>query len=291
MAARRILLIFNPAAGGTRRARFDRIAAALREMSCVLTIAETRGPGDAETLARAASAADYDVVAACGGDGTVNEVINGLADTGLALAVIPLGTANVLAEEIGLSRDPKKIAAALAEGPIRLVHVGRANGRRFTMMAGIGFDAMVVSGVSLKLKKWIGPLAYVWESLRQAARYGFQSHEVTIDGVSYRPVSMVACKGRRYGGPFIAAPGASLAEDKFHIVLMNGRGWFSVVRYGLALVLGRLASGHDVQLISGREVIVNGNAGHPVQADGDIVATLPLQIAMDPAPVRLVYPA
>lgn len=289
--ARRILLIYNPAAGGNRRARFNRIVAVLREASCAPTIVETTGPGHAEALARAASPTDYDVVAACGGDGTINEVINGLAGKDLALGIIPLGTANVLAEEIGLARAPAKIAAALAEGPIRTVHVGRANGRRFTMMAGVGFDAVVVHGVSLKLKKWLGPLAYVWETVRQAAKYGFQPHEVTIDGVTYRPVSMVACKGRRYGGPFIAAPDASLSEDKFHVVLMNGRGWLSVVRYGIALALGRLAARRDVQLVAGREVIVRGSDGQPVQADGDIVATLPLRIALDPDPVRLVYPA
>lgn len=288
---RRILLIFNPTAGGSRRARLDRVVTALKARSCSVTLAETNAPGHAEALARAASPADYDVVGACGGDGTANEVINGLAGKDIALGIIPLGTANVLAGEIGLARNPEKIAAALAEGPIRTVHVGRANGRRFTMMAGIGFDAMVVSRVSLKLKKWIGPLAYVWESMRQAARYGFQSHDVTIDGVSYRPVSMVACKGRRYGGPFVAAPDASLGEDKFQVVLMNGRGWLSVLRYGVALMLGRLGSGQDVQLVSGREVIVSGSSGPPVQADGDIVATLPLRIALDPDPVRLVYPA
>ncbi len=102
---------------------------------------------------------------------------------------------------------------------------------------------------------------------------------------------MVACKGRRYGGPFIAAPDASLGEDRFHIVLMNGRGWLSVLRYGLALALGRLTAWHDVEMVSGREVIVTGGSGQPVQADGDIVATLPLLIALDPDPVRLVYPA
>lgn len=291
MASRRILIIFNPAAGSARRPRFEDIVATLKAASCHVDVVETMGPGHAETLARAITPGSYDVVAACGGDGTVNEVINGLEGKDIALGIIPLGTANVLAEEIGLVRTTEKIAAALAEGPIRTVHVGRANGRRFTMMAGIGFDAVVVSRVSLKLKKWLGPLAYVWESIKQAAQYGFQRHEVTIDGVSYHPVSMVACKGRRYGGPFIAAPDASLGEDKFHVVLMNGRGWLSVVRYGLALALGRLAAWKDVQLVAGREVIVRGGAGQPVQADGDIVATLPLRIALDPDPIRLVYPS
>lgn len=288
---RRILLIYNPTAGGRQRARFDNVVAALRKLACALTLAETHHRGHAEEIARAADAEAFDVVAACGGDGTVNEIINGLAGKDIALGIIPLGTANVLAGEIGLPRDPQKIAEALAHGPIRAVHVGRANGRRFSMMAGIGFDALVVSRVSLKLKKWIGPLAYVWESLRQSSRYGFQSHDVTIDGVAYRPVSMVACKGRRYGGPYVAAPDASLGEAKFHIVMMNGRGWLSVLRYGIALVLGRITAWRDVQLVSGREVIVSGRTGEPVQGDGDIIATLPLRIALDPERVRMVYPA
>jgi len=291
MPPRRILLIYNPTAGGRRRAFFGSVVAALRELPCELTLAETDHRGHAEELARNAVAANFDVVAACGGDGTVNEIINGLAGKDIALGIIPLGTANVLAGEIGLSRDPGKIAAALASGPIRPVHVGRANGRRFTMMAGIGFDALVVSRVSLKLKKWIGPLAYVWESLRQSARYGFHAHDVTIDGVAYRPVSMVACKGRRYGGPYIAAPDASLGEAKFHIVMMHGRGWLSVLRYGAALIFGRIASWSDVQLVPGKEVIVRGHAGEPVQGDGDIIATLPLRIALDPEPLRMIYPA
>ncbi len=291
MNARRILVIFNPAAGSARRPRFESVVAQLKAAACQVDVVETTGPGHAETLARNVLPSSYDVVAACGGDGTVNEVINGLEGKDVALGIIPLGTANVLAEEIGLIRTPEKIAAALSNGPIRTVHVGRANGRRFTMMAGVGFDAVVVSRVSLKLKKLLGPLAYVWESMRQAVQYGFHAHEVTIDGVAYRPVSMVACKGRRYGGPFIAAPDASLGEDKFYVVLMNGRGWFSVIRYALALAFGKITAWQDVQLVAGREVIVRGSAGHPVQADGDIVATLPLRIALDPHPVRLVYPA
>lgn len=291
MATRRILLIFNPTAGGSRRARFERTVAALSTLPCTLTLAETKYAGHAEEIARRASPEAFDIVAACGGDGTINEVINGLADKDVALGVVPLGTANVLAREIGLAIDPDRIANALAYGPIRTVHTGRANGRRFIMMAGIGFDAMVVSRVSLKLKKLIGPLAYVWESMRQVAGYGFHRHDVTIDGAAYHPVSMVVCKGRRYGGPYIAAPDASLNEAKFQIVLMNGRGWFSVVRYGLGLMLGRMTAWRDVELVAGREVIVHGNAGSPVQADGDIVATFPLRISLDPAPVRLVYPA
>jgi diacylglycerol kinase (ATP) len=113
---------------------------------------------------------------------------------------------------------------------------------------------------------------------------------VVIDGVSYRTVSMVACNGRRYGGPFIAAPNASLLDNTFHVVLMNGRGWFSIARYGLGLMLGWISMWPDVKIIRGRDVVVEGGGSSPVQADGDIVTALPARIFIDPEPVKLVYP-
>ena len=286
---RRILAVFNPAAGRNRRSRFDQVVAGLREMGCFVTVVETTAPGHAERIAREAPD-EFDVIAAAGGDGTVNEVVNGLVGKSLALGIIPLGTANVLADEIGLSRNMSAITRTLAVGPIRPIHVGRVNGRRFVMMAGAGFDANVVNGVSLALKKLIGPLAYVWQSAVQAFREDGAGCAVTIDGTAYETVSVVACNGRRYGGPFIAAPEASLTEDRLHVVLMQGRGWFNTARYGIALILGRIAKLHDVRLIKGREILVTGIAGRPVQADGDIVAHLPAQISVDPEPVRLIFP-
>lgn len=290
-AHRRILAIFNPAAGRNRRSLFDAVVALLREAGCVVTVRVTTAPGDAEAIARAATPADYDIVAAAGGDGTINEVVNGLRGTGVALGIIPLGTANVLADEIGLSKRPAKVAAALAHGPLQTVRVGLANGRRFTMMAGVGFDANVISRVSLALKKWIGPLAYVWTAGLQGFRDPFARCDVRIDGTSYESVSAVACKGRRYGGPFIAAPRANLTDGSFEVVLMRGRGWFSVLRYGVALIFGRVAMWPDVLIQTGGGVMISGCDGQPVQADGDIVARLPVEITIDPEPVMLVYPA
>ncbi len=159
------------------------------------------------------------------------------------------------------------------------------------MMAGAGFDANVVNGVSLDLKKRIGPLAYVWQAAREAFRADAARCEVVIDGASYETASVVVCKGRRYGGPFIAAPAASLAEDQFYVVLMPGRGWFHTARYGVALMMGRISKLSDVRLVAGRDVLVRGIEGRPVQADGDIVTYLPARIAVASTPVRLVFPA
>jgi len=296
---RRILAVFNPAAGRNRRDRFDEIVAHLRELGCFVSVVETEAPGHAEVIARESSAdsdSKFDVIVAAGGDGTINEIVNGLSSGGrsgasLALGLMPLGTANVLADEIGFPRGAKAIARALALGPIHPIHVGRINGRRFVMMAGAGFDANVVHGVSLRLKKVIGPLAYVWQAAVQAFREDHAGCTVTIDGVAYETASVVACNGRRYGGPFIAAPEASLRDDCFHVVLMQGRGWINTARYGVNLILGRIGKLSDVLIVPGRDVVVRGIEGRPVQADGDIVAKLPAHISVDPEPVRLIFPA
>jgi diacylglycerol kinase (ATP) len=288
---RRILVIYNPAAGSARRARLDAIVSRATALGCTVRLMETSAPGHAEILAREAVAAEVDVIAAAGGDGTVNEVVNGLKGKGITLAVIPLGTANVVADEINLDRAPDAIARTLAMGTPRAIRVGLANGRRFIMMAGVGFDANVVASVSLALKKRIGPLAYVW----QAGLVGFtgklKSCNVTVDGVRYVSGSAIACNGRRYGGPFVAAPKASLSDDSLQVVLMRGRGWFSLFRYGLGLMFGKVGAWWDVDIITGREITIEGVDGQPVQADGDIITRLPARISVDPEPVMLIYPA
>lgn len=287
---RRILVIFNPAAGRARRTRLDAIVALARAAGAVVTVVDTNAPGHGTTLARETLAGAFDVIAAAGGDGTVNEVINGLEGKSFALAVIPLGTANVLADEIGLGRSDAAIAAALATGPLRPIRLGRANGRRFVQMAGAGFDANVVAAVSLALKKKLGPLAYVWAAAVVGFTRDLPVSTVTIDGVTHRSASAVACNGRRYGGPFVAAPHASLADNSFQVLLMKGTHPFSFFRYGLGLVLGQVGKWWDVEIITGREVVIEGVAGQPVQADGDIVTALPVRIEVDPAALMMVFP-
>ncbi|MCC6913039.1 MAG: diacylglycerol kinase family lipid kinase [Rhodospirillaceae bacterium] len=287
---RHILAIFNPAAGRNRRRRFDEIVNLVKKAGCAVTVRETAAPGHAETIAREAKGAGFDLVAAAGGDGTINEVVNGLAGTGLALGIVPLGTANVVADEIGLSKGAHEIARVLVSGPLRPIRVGRANGRRFVMMAGVGFDANVIGRVSPVLKKILGPLAYVWTAALQGFRDPFAHCAVTVDGEGYGSVSVVACNGRRYGGPFVAAPRANLADDSFQVVLMKGRGWFSVARYGLSLIFGKVGLWSDVEILPGRDVVVSGATGQAVQADGEIVAALPVRIEIDPEPVRLAFP-
>ena len=291
--ARRVLVIYNPAAGQWRRRRLRATLRSLEALGCGLTLHETTQPGDAEATAGAIAEDRFDVVVAAGGDGTINEVANGLIRAPHPvppLAIIPLGTANVLAQEIALRGDPSAIARAIAEGPRLTVHLGKANGRHFIMMAGVGFDAHVVANVDLALKRRTGKIAYVLETLMQALRYGFPPCQVEVDGRTYQARSAVVCNGRHYGGPFIAAPEASLGKPVFEVCMLERGGWAHVLRYGVALVLGRLSSLPDVQDRIGSLIRIDGEKGLPVQGDGDIIAHLPVTIEVSERTLDLIVP-
>src|SRR5215470_7319641 len=293
---RDLLVIFNPTAGWWRGRRLRATLARLERRGCRVILKRTGARGDAEAFARAAgasAAAPVDLVVAAGGDGTINEVVNGLAqDEGprLPLALLPIGTANVLANEIGLATDPAAIAREIADGRARPIALGRANGRCFTMMAGVGFDAHVVAGLDRRLKRLLGKGAYVVESLRQLGRFGFPRYRVTVDGIAYEAASVIVSRGRFYGGRFICAPEAGLETTALHVCLFDRSGRGAVLRYALALMLGILPRLSDYRVVPGREVLIEGPEGDPVQGDGDIIARLPVRIDLDPTALSLVVP-
>jgi YegS/Rv2252/BmrU family lipid kinase len=285
--ARRIRIIYNPAAGWRRRRRLERVLAELRTLGCGVTLDETRAPGDAISFARGVDAALCDAVVAAGGDGTINEVMNGLAGAALPLGIVPLGTANVFAAELGLPRDPRALAESIAFGRPTPVYCGSANGRRFAMMVGIGFDARVVEGLDLGLKRIFGKGAYVASALGAWARHSAGGYEVEIDGTAFPAAAVVIAKGHYYGGRFVVAAEARLDEPLLHVALFAGRGRGDLLRYALALALNRIAALGDVRVLPAREVRVTGPLGERVQIDGDLAAGLPLVATVTPSPLAL----
>ncbi|MBI5165815.1 MAG: diacylglycerol kinase family lipid kinase [Magnetospirillum sp.] len=290
---RRVLVIHNPTAGRSRVRRLSDVLERLTALGCLVTTRETERRGDAEAFAREACDCTYDVIAAAGGDGTINEVVNGMAasGTGLALAVIPLGTANVLACEIGLDpKDSERIARTIATGEMRRIHLGTANGRHFLLMAGAGVDAHVVEGINGALKRHTGKFAYVVEGIRQAFGYDFPALEIRADGRTYRGRMAVACKGRFYGGPFVAAPQARLETPKLEVCILPNKGVAGMMRYSLALPFGKLPGLPEVQVVSAEKIVITGPRGAPVQGDGDIVARLPAEIQVAAETIDLIVP-
>ncbi len=290
--ARRMLLVFNPTAG-RRRGRLDAILRALRAHGWDVVLQETTGPADATRIARD-EASRYDVLAVAGGDGTLNEAANGLADVveqAPALAVLPFGTANVLAHEIGIGSDEARIAGTAAAGNPTAIYLGQANDRRFLLMAGVGFDAAVVAGVGAGLKRRLGKGAYVWRMVVELFRYSFPVFTVTIDGVAYPCASAIVAKGHFYGGRFVCAPDAKLTDPDFQVCLFLSAGRLAVLRYAIALGMGRLHKLSDVKLLRGRDIRIDGPAGSPVQGDGDIIATLPATLSIVSNPITVLYPS
>jgi YegS/Rv2252/BmrU family lipid kinase len=294
-SARRLLVIYNPAAGRRRQRLFRATLNALDALGCPLELRETRGPGHAEALSREAPRAACDLLVAAGGDGTVNEVVNGLAgrraDGGTPpLAVLPLGTANVLAAEIGAARTPRELARMIAFGPPRPISLGRANGRFFSLMAGIGFDARAVAAVDIRLKRHLGKGAYVWAFLGQLADSGSRRYRVTLDGKAHEAGSLIVAKGRYYAGRYLLAPAARLEEPRFKVCLFKRGGPWNTLSYGAALLAGALSRHPGVELLAAERIGVEAPAGEPVQADGDIIARLPVEIDILPEALDLVMP-
>jgi len=287
---RRILVIYNPVAGWRHRALYVDTLRAMANAGCRISVHETRWRGDGESVVASVTHRDFDVVAVAGGDGTINEVVNGLGAESPALAVIPLGTANVLAAELRIPPRSGRVAETVAHGRRRLVHCGRANGRRFLMMAGVGFDAHVVAGVTPTLKRRWGKGAYVWRSLVELVRYRIPTYDVTIDGVAHEAASAIIAKGRHYGGPYVLAPEASLAEPIFDICLFETGGRANAVRAAIALPLGRLPRLSSVRMLRGHRIDIAASRDEPVQADGDLLTTLPLHASIDPVPIALIAP-
>jgi diacylglycerol kinase (ATP) len=297
LRGRRMTVVFNPTAGGRRRARLDETLKLLRASGCEVAVQATAARGDAETIARGFGVPPQalDLLVIAGGDGTINEAVNGLLSAGgdgaSSMALVPLGTANVLANEIGLATAPAAVARAIACGASVRAYVGVANGRCFTAMAGAGFDAHVVANVSLRLKRLLGKGAYVLESLRQLWRFPFPRYRVNVDGQSYDAASVIVAKGHFYGGRYVCAPEARLDRPEFHVCLFERGGRWNAVRYALALALGRLPRLPDFRVVRGRAVMIDGPAGDPLQGDGDIIAHLPVRIEIAPQPLRLIVPS
>ena len=290
----RIMLIHNPAAGRDR-GRLQTTLARLRSLGSVPEVWATARRGEAEALARAAVERDYDLVVAAGGDGTVNEVVNGLIGSDLPLALLPLGTANVLAIEIGLDTAHGALARTILRGTPVDVCLGRirgANGasRLFTTMAGAGADAHAVASVDLVGKRVLGTGAYYAEMARQLLVFPFPNYRITVDGATYDAASVVIANGRYYAGQYILAPDADLTEPCFQVCLFERGGRLAALRYVMALQMDRLTKEPDYRIVTGRKVRVEGPTGDPVQADGDIVAELPVDIEIVPGALRLLMP-
>jgi len=286
-----VIVIYNPIAGQRRAARLWQVLDVLSGNGVRVRLRETTHPGHAGELAREAVRSGIDMVVAAGGDGTIAEVAAGLNGSQVPLGIIPLGTANVLALELGLPMAPRAIAAALAFRRTRQLWPGVAAGptgtRLFVQMVGVGLDAQVVHHMPRALKRCLGPGAYVAQTMREMLRYSYRPIEVRVDGERALAGSVVVSKGSFYAGHYMLAPDARPDEPGFSVALFGGTGPGAVLTYGAALLLNLLPRAPGMRLLRARQVEIRADFEVPAQADGDPAGAAPLFVrdAADPISV------
>lgn len=257
-------LIFNPAAGGGRLRKqmhhLDEAQKILGRSGIETTLLVTGEPGDATEFARQCVTDAYDMVIASGGDGTNNEVVNGLAGSNVPLAVLPSGTANILAKELGIPWDVRRAAELIPSARPRRIALGSmeplagstgdgtngASRRYFLCVGGAGADGALVYSLDLGSKEKTGILAYWTEGVRQLLSYRFPPFRITSQERSLDATLVIVGRTKHYGGPFQITTGASLFEPQFEVVAVTSRNPFVFLTYLPALWFGYLRGRSDV---------------------------------------------
>ena len=295
---RQPVLIYNPAAGALRRNPeriLQRTIAALAHGDIAPRPLPTSAPGHADSLAREAVRQGAYLILVLGGDGTVNEVVQGLIDSDVPLGVLPGGTANVLAMELGLGSRLESAAKRLTEFEPRPVALGRITGsfgsRYFLLMAGAGLDANIVYEVSAGLKNAVGKLAY-WAA-------GFARFFQRVDQLEVRVLTngddkihqcgfALVSRVRNYGGDLEIASGASLHDDHFEVVLFEGSNPLRYAWYMLNVAAKRVQRVRGVRVMRAHQVKILTEA--PVQIDGEYLGRQSVSIEIVPGALQLLLP-
>jgi len=217
-----------------------------------------------------------DLVVVAGGDGTLNEAVNGLGRESIPLAVVPLGTVNVFARETGIPYDLEQACEVALNGIPTSICLGQAGDTRFIQMAGVGFDARAVLGLSPRLKRWTGRAAYLVSAFGALVRWRSRPIEmVTTEGNRLTVYNVVIGNGRLYGGRFSITPGACLTDDVLEVCAFLRRGRGPLLRSLLRIGTGRHGISEDVLIFKTTALDLSG-ADIPVQTDGDYLGQLPM---------------
>jgi diacylglycerol kinase (ATP) len=300
------LLIHNPNAGNGgngRRRLLDQARRILSTSGMEVELAETTAPGHAVEIAQKAVRDGRQLVIACGGDGTLNEVVNGLAAYSnghrVPLALLPGGTANILAKELDLPWDIPRAAKRLVNGQLREVALGLATPlenpdrkRYFLSVSGAGPDGMIVYSVDLGLKARVGILAYWWQGAREVLRYTFPRFRVCAGDRQLEATLVVVGRTKNYGGPFKITDQADLFEDQFECMALTTQSGLRYLSYLPPLWMGNLRKEQDVHFWKAESLVCEPLDSKPVyaQVDGEPLARLPIEFSIVPRALKLLVP-
>lgn len=309
----RVALIYNPASGQHsigRRAAIEKALAVLRTAGVEAEALETLSPGSASVLAREAIDRGCNVIFACGGDGTVHEVLQSLVGTKIALGVVPLGTANALAKNLGLNSSPAKaVRKLLTAKPVRFSvgqisyrdHAGATCSRYFTVAAGVGADALFLSRLDPSLKRRLGYVLYVIEAFRVWATHSFPLFEAAfVERENCKPrveeiSELLAVRIHDFGGVLNhMVPGATLHKNGLRLVAFKTRSRFRYFTFLIGVVFGRQRFSNGIELLDAVSVECRPRNGSSTrvfaEADGELLGDLPVRLEIVPDAVTLLIP-
>jgi diacylglycerol kinase (ATP) len=303
---RNALLIHNPNAGGGGRGRQRGLAEARHIFAgggIETELAETTGPGHATEIALRAADEGRQLVIACGGDGTLNEIVNGLAaqQNGhrVPLALLPGGTANILAKELDLPWDIPSAAEKLVRGTVKEIALGLATPleqpeqkKYFLSVAGAGPDGMIVYSIDLDLKARVGILAYWWQGAREIFRYKFPHFRIVTGDQKLDASLVIVGRTQNYGGPFKITTGADLFQDQFELMALTTQSGFRYLSYLPSLLLGDLRETEGVHFWKAETIVCEPLDSNPLyaQVDGEPLARLPVEFKIIPRALKLLVP-
>ena len=295
----RTCVIFNPTARGDKARRFRRHLDAIGRES---TLKLPTSAGDARRLAAEAVGEGFEVIVAAGGDGTINEVLNGIGDApeGFArarLGVLPLGTVNVFARELAIPMQFDAAWAAIRQGRETRIDLPavdyQANGtpqrRYFAQLAGAGLDARAIELVNWQLKKKIGPLAYVVAGF--AALAGAQSRiTATGGGQSTTGELVMIGNGRRYGGRYRVFPDADLRDGLLDVCVFPRVNWLILTRCGPSLLVVDTLPASVTQSFRAHSITLSSPSRTPLEVDGELIGHLPATFSVQRSRLRVIVP-
>ena len=318
-------LIYNPSGGQVvARRELDDVLAFLSRYGWSTTLRETGKPLQATELARHAVSSGAQVVIAAGGDGTINEVANGLVDTEAALGVLPMGTTNSWALQMGIpalnpllpgTQVAKMIAAleervarplpanyyrkllldaaqVLVDGRTVAVDMGELSGRYFLMWAGIGFDAAIVQIIPLKEKKALGSWAYVLPAIESASRYSATDAWLDLDGkvIKVSTPFIVVSNIQLYGGMIAIGARACVNDGKLDVCVFKGGGFLTFVQQAAKVLVHKHLEDPTVEYYQCREIVIESAHPLPVHVDGEPLTETPVAIHTVPSSLKVIVP-
>lgn len=251
----------------------------------------TRTPGEAKTLAKAAAHEGFHAVVAAGGDGTINEVINGMAGTGLPLGILPVGTMNVFATELGLPGNDLEAAWAVIESEsIRKIDLPLANDQYFVQLAGAGLDAEVVERTTSDFKNTLGPMSYLF-TLAQVASH--PPPKITVQpakGSSRQGSFVLIGNGRYYGGPFVLFKDARPDDGLLDVLIFKNQSHWDLVRYFQAIAFGTHSQLPDVEYLQTSSLRLTSGERVPLEIDGEACGALPARFKVSNHKLKVFVP-